>query len=89
MLVEETWNGVLDLLFLGKSKKIKILRYRNFLPTQLCWAATTNPGQLECSSYFLLDHNDKTGIYRLVSGSFDVSLRRKPDFPMAPPPRVK
>ena len=31
---------------------------------------------------FLLNHNSKTRIYRLVSGSFDVPLRRKRDSPM-------
>ena len=67
--------------FLGKSKKFKILRSRNLLPTQLCRAATTKPGQIECSSFFLLDHNNKTRIYRLVSGSFDVPLQRKCDSP--------
>ena len=77
----------------GQSKKIKILRFRNLLPTRLCRAATTNPGQIERSSFFLLDHNDKTRIYRLVPGSFDVPLRRKRDSPMGyddcppPPPR--
>ena len=44
--------------------------------------ATTKPRQIERSSFFLLDHNGKTQIYRLVSGSFDVPLRRKRDFPM-------
>ena len=31
---------------------------------------------------FLLDHNGKTWIYRRVSGSFNVLLRRKHDSPM-------
>ena len=48
----------------------------------LCQAATTKPRQIERSSLFLLDHNGKTRIYRLVSGSYDVQLRRKRDSPM-------
>ena len=65
----------------------------NLLPTRLCRAATTKPKQIERSSFFLLDHNDKTRIYRLVSGSFDVPLQRKRDSPMeedncAPPPAL-
>ena len=64
------------------------------LPTRLCRAATTKPRQIERSSFFLLDHNDKTRIYRPVSGSFDVLLRRKRDSPMeeddcAPPALIR
>ena len=63
------------------------------LPTRLCRATTTKPRQIERSSFFLLDHNGKTRIYRLVSGSFDVSLQRKRDSPMeeddcSPPPAL-
>ena len=65
-----------------EAKKFKIFRFRNLLPTWLCRAATIKSRQIERSSFFLLDHNDKTRIYRLVSGSFDVPLRRKHDSPM-------
>ena len=74
------WSPWFVVKFLGRSKKIKILRSRNLLPTQLCRAATTKPGQIECSSFFLLDHNDKTRYYRLVTGTSDVPLWRKTQF---------
>ena len=45
-------------------------------------SSTTKPRQIERSSFFLLDHNGKTRIYRLVSGSFDVPFWRKRDSPM-------
>ena len=40
------------------------------------------PRPIEHSSFFLLDHNGKTGIYRMVSGSSVVPLRRKRDSQM-------
>ena len=54
-------------------------------------AAPTKPRQIERSSFFLLDRNEQTRVYRLVSGPFDVPLRRKHDSPMEeddcdPPP---
>ena len=81
----------------------EILRYKqknldfrlgNLLPTQLCRAATAKPRQIERSSFFLLNHNDKTRIYRMVSDLFDVPLRRKRDSPMeeddcAPPALIR
>ena len=66
----------------GVCQKLKILRFVNLLPTRLCWATTTKPRQIERTSFVLLDHNRQTGIYRLVSGSFDFPLRRKHDSPM-------
>ena len=88
------WSPWFILNFLGRSKKNKIFIFKNFLPTWLCRAATTKTGQIERSSFFLLDHKGKTRIYRLVSGSFEVPLRRKRDSPMgdddyAPPSRIR
>ena len=40
------------------------------------------PPTSRCRDFFLLDHNGQTRIYRLVSGSFNVPLRRKHDSPM-------
>ena len=89
------WSPWFVVKFWGRSKKFKILRFGNLLPTRLCRAATTKPRQIERSSFFLLDHKGKTWIYRLVTGSCDVRLRRKRDSPVeeddcAPPhpPRV-
>ena len=70
------------------------MRFGNLLPTRLCRAATTKPRQIERSGFFLLDHNGKTRIYRLVSGSYDVPLWRKRDSPIvyddyAPPPKQR
>ena len=76
------WSPWFVVKFWGRSKKFKILRFGNLLPTRLCRAATTKPRQIERSSFFLLDHKGKTRIYRLVSGSCDVRLRRKRDSPM-------
>ena len=74
------WSPWFVVKFWGRSKKFKILRFGNLLPTRLCRAATTKPRQIERSGFFLLDHNGKTRIYRLVPGSFDVPLRRKTRF---------
>ena len=87
------WSPWFVVKFWGRSKKFKILRFKNFLPKRLCRAATTKPRQLERSGFFLLDHNGKTWIYRLVPGSYDVPLQRKRDSPMgyddcAPPRQV-
>ena len=35
---------------------------------ELCWAAPIEPRQIECSGFFLLNHNGQTRVYRLVSG---------------------
>ena len=87
------WSPWFVAKFWGRRKKFKILRFKNFLPKRLCRAATTKPRQLERSGFFLLDHNGKTWIYRLVPGSYDVPLQRKRDSPMGyddcAPPRVK
>ena len=40
----------------------------------------TKPRQIESSGFFLLDHNGKTGIYRLLSGQSDAWLWRNRDF---------
>ena len=87
------WSPWFVVKFWGRRKKLKILRFGNLLPTWHCRAATTKPRQIERSSFFLLDHKGKTRIYRVVSGSCDVWLRRKRDSPMeeddcAPPSRV-
>ena len=74
------WSPWFVVKFWGRSKKFKILRFKNLLPKRLCRAATTKPRQIERSGFFLLDHNGKTRIYRLVPGSFDVPLRRKTRF---------
>ena len=54
---------------------------------ELCRTAMIKPRQIECSGFFLLDHNGQTQIYRLVSGQ---RLWRKRDFLMkydvCPPP---
>ena len=73
------WSPWFVVKFWGRSKKFKILRFGNLLPTRLCRAATTKPRQIECSNFFLLDHKGKAWIYRLVSGSYDVRLWRKRD----------
>ena len=39
------------------------------------------PRQIELSGFFLLDHNEQTQIYRLVSGQSDAWLWRNCDFP--------
>jgi len=88
------WSPWFVVKFLGRSKKFKILRFGNLLPTRLCRAAKTKPRQIERSSFFLLDHNGKTRIYRLVSGSFDVPLQRKTRFSdgvwwFPPPPLIR
>ena len=66
----------------AENRDFKKFAIWNLLPTRLCRAATTKPRQIERSSFFLVDHNDQTRIYRLISGSFDVPLRRKRDSPM-------
>ena len=45
-------------------------------------AATIKPRKIECSVFFLLDHNGQAQVYRLVSGQLDERLWRKRDFPM-------
>ena len=74
----------------AENRDFKKFAIWNLLPTRLCRAATTKPRQIERSSFFLVDHNDQTRIYRLISGSFDVPLQRKRDSPVeeddCPPP---
>ena len=59
---------------------------------KLCRAAMIKPRQIECSGFFLLDHNGQSRVYILVSGQPDEWLWRKHDFPMkdddCPPPTV-
>ena len=65
---------------------------KNVFPTSVCFNPSTVNflflltenvyRQIEHSSFFLLDHNGKTWIYRLVTGFFDVPLQRKHDSPM-------
>ena len=88
------WSPWFVVKFSGTSKKFKILRFKNLLPKRLCRAATTKPRQIERSGFFLLDHNGKTWIYRLIPGSFDVPLRRKTRFSdgvwwLRPPPWIR
>ena len=66
----------------AENRDFKKFAICNLLPTRLCQTATTKPRQIERSTFFLLDHDGQTRIYRLVSGSFDVPLRRKHDSPM-------
>ena len=40
-------------------------------------AAPTKPRQIERSSFFLLDRNEQTRVYRLVSGPPDVQVAEK------------
>ena len=49
---------------------------------ELCRTAMIKPRQIECSGFFLLDHNGQTQIYRLVSGRSDAWLWRNCDFPI-------
>ena len=48
---------------------------------ELCRTAMIKPRQIECSGFFLLDHNGQTQIYRLVSGQSDAWFWRNRDFP--------
>ena len=65
-----------------KNHRESQFRYLEKGALALCRATTTKPRQIERSSFFLLDHNGQTRVYRLVSGPFDVLLRRKHDSPM-------
>ena len=47
---------------------------------ELCQTAIIKPRQIERSGFFLLDHNEQTQIYRLVSGQLDAWLLRNRDF---------
>ena len=49
---------------------------------ELCQAATIKPRQIECSGFFVVDHNGQTRVYRLVSGQPDEQLWRQCDFPI-------
>ena len=47
-------------------------RYLEKGTLELCCAAKTKLKQIERSGFFLLDHNEQTRVYRLVSGPTDV-----------------
>ena len=63
-----------------RNRRKSQFRYLEKGALELYRAATTKPRQIERSGFFLLDHNGKSRIYRLVPGSFDVLLRRKTRF---------
>ena len=55
------------------------LKSSKLLKMVLCRAAIDR--QIECSGFFLVNHNGQTQIYRLVSGQSDACLWRNRDFP--------
>ena len=65
-----------------RNRRKSQFRYLEKGALELYRTATTKPRQIECSGFFLLDHNGQTRVYRLVSGPPDVWVQRKSDSPM-------
>ena len=70
------------LIKIRQKRRKSHFRYLEKGALELYRAAKTKQRQIECSVFFLLDHNGQTRVYRLVLSPPDVRLRRKRDSKM-------